>query len=171
MPDRIRQIAKRHVGSPTHIKIKAKTTVVDTIEQAFLIINQGEKLDALTRYLETEATEGVIIFVRTREATITVAEKLNARGYIAAAINGDISQSIREKTIERLKKSKLDILVATDVAARGIDVERISHVINFDIPYDSEAYVHRIGRTGRAGRAGKALLLSLIHIWRCRRRG
>ena len=158
MPDRIRQIAKRHVESPAHIKIKAKTTVVDTIEQAFLIINHGEKLDALTRYLETETTEGVIIFVRTREATVTVAEKLNARGYIAAAINGDISQPIREKTIARLKKSQLDILVATDVAARGIDVERISHVINFDIPYDSEAYVHRIGRTGRAGRAGKALL-------------
>ncbi|MDG2473027.1 MAG: DEAD/DEAH box helicase [Pseudomonadales bacterium] len=158
MPDRIRQIAKRHVESPVHIKIKAKTAVVDTIEQAFLIINQGEKLDALTRYLDTEATEGVIIFVRTREATVTVAEKLNARGYIAAAINGDISQPIREKTIARLKKSQLDILVATDVAARGIDVERISHVINFDIPYDSEAYVHRIGRTGRAGRSGKALL-------------
>ena len=158
MPDRIRQIAKRHVESPAHIKIKAKTTVVDTIEQAFLIINHGEKLDALTRYLETEATEGVIIFVRTREATVTVAEKLNARGYVAAAINGDISQPIREKTIARLKKSQLDILVATDVAARGIDVERISHVINFDIPYDSEAYVHRIGRTGRAGRTGKALL-------------
>ncbi len=158
MPDRIRQVAKRHVESPVHIKIKAKTAVVDTIEQAFLIINQGEKLDALTRYLDTEATEGVIIFVRTREATVTVAEKLNARGYIAAAINGDISQPIREKTIARLKKSQLDILVATDVAARGIDVERISHVINFDIPYDSEAYVHRIGRTGRAGRAGKALL-------------
>lgn len=158
MPDRIRQIAKRHVESPVHIKIKAKTAVVDTIEQAFLIINQGEKLDALTRYLDTEATEGVIIFVRTREATVTVAEKLSARGYIAAAINGDISQPIREKTIARLKKSQLDILVATDVAARGIDVERISHVINFDIPYDSEAYVHRIGRTGRAGRSGKALL-------------
>ena len=158
MPDRIRQIAKRHVESPAYIKITAKTTVVDTIEQAFLIVNHGEKLDALTRYLETETTEGVIIFVRTREATVTVAEKLNARGYIAAAINGDISQPIREKTIARLKKSQLDILVATDVAARGIDVKRISHVINFDIPYDSEAYVHRIGRTGRAGRSGKALL-------------
>lgn len=158
MPDRIRQIAKRHVKSPILIKIEAKTTVVDTIEQAFLIVNQNEKIDALTRYLETEETEGVIVFVRTREATVTVAEKLNARGYVAAAINGDISQPIREKTISRLKKSQLDILVATDVAARGIDVERISHVINFDIPYDSEAYVHRIGRTGRAGRSGKALL-------------
>ena len=104
MPDRIRQIAKRHVESPAHIKIKAKTTVVDTIEQAFLIINHGEKLDALTRYLETEATEGVIIFVRTREATVTVAEKLNARGYVAAAINGDISQPIREKNYCTIKK-------------------------------------------------------------------
>lgn len=158
MPDRIRQIAKRHVSEPVLIKIEAKTTTVDTIDQSFLIVNQGEKLDAMTRYLETEETEGIIVFVRTREATVTLAEKLNARGYSAAAINGDISQPMREKTIARLKKSTLDILVATDVAARGIDVERVSHVINFDIPYDSEAYVHRIGRTGRAGRLGKALL-------------
>ena len=158
MPDRIRQIANRHVSEPVLIKIEAKTATVDTIDQSFLIVNQGEKLDAMTRYLETEETEGIIVFVRTREATVTLAEKLNARGYSAAAINGDISQPMREKTIARLKKSTLDILVATDVAARGIDVERVSHVINFDIPYDSEAYVHRIGRTGRAGRLGKALL-------------
>ena len=158
MPDRIRQIAKRHVSDPVLIKIAAKTATVDTIDQSFLIVNQGEKLDALTRYLETQETEGIIIFVRTREATVTVAEKLNARGYTSAAINGDISQPMREKTIARLKKGTLDLLVATDVAARGIDVERVSHVINYDIPYDSEAYVHRIGRTGRAGRLGKALL-------------
>ena len=158
MPDRIRQIAKRHVSDPVLIKIAAKTATVDTIDQSFLIVNQGEKLDALTRYLETQETEGIIIFVRTREATVTVAEKLNARGYTSAAINGDISQPLREKTIARLKKGTLDLLVATDVAARGIDVERVSHVINYDIPYDSEAYVHRIGRTGRAGRLGKALL-------------
>ena len=158
MPDRIRQIAKRHVSDPVLIKIAAKTATVDTIDQSFLIVNQGEKLDALTRYLETQETEAIIIFVRTREATVTVAEKLNARGYTSAAINGDISQPMREKTIARLKKGTLDLLVATDVAARGIDVERVSHVINYDIPYDSEAYVHRIGRTGRAGRLGKALL-------------
>ena len=158
MPDRIRQIAKRHVSDPVLIKIAAKTTTVDTIDQSFVIVNQGDKLDALTRYLETQETEGIIIFVRTREATVTVAEKLSARGYSAGAINGDISQPMREKTIARLKKGSLDLLVATDVAARGIDVERVSHVINYDIPYDSEAYVHRIGRTGRAGRLGKALL-------------
>jgi len=158
MPDRIRQIAKRHVGDPVLIKIAAKTATVDTIDQSFVIVNQGDKLDALTRYLETQETEGIIIFVRTREATVTVAEKLSARGYSAGAINGDISQPMREKTIARLKKGSLDLLVATDVAARGIDVERVSHVINYDIPYDSEAYVHRIGRTGRAGRLGKALL-------------
>ncbi|MEZ7984485.1 MAG: DEAD/DEAH box helicase [Pseudomonadales bacterium] len=158
MPDRIRQIAKRHVGDPVLIKIAAKTATVDTIDQSFVIVSQGDKLDALTRYLETQETEGIIIFVRTREATVTVAEKLSARGYSAGAINGDISQPMREKTISRLKKGTLDLLVATDVAARGIDVERVSHVINYDIPYDSEAYVHRIGRTGRAGRSGKALL-------------
>ncbi|MDG2079654.1 MAG: DEAD/DEAH box helicase, partial [Pseudomonadales bacterium] len=117
MPDRIRQIAKRHVSEPVLIKIEAKTATVDTIDQSFLIVNQGEKLDAMTRYLETEETEGIIVFVRTREATVTLAEKLNARGYSAAAINGDISQPMREKTIARLKKSTLDILVATDVAA------------------------------------------------------
>ena len=158
MPDRIRQIAKRHVQDPVMIKIAAKTATVDTIDQSFLIVNQGDKLDALTRYLEVEDSEGIIIFVRTREATVTVAERLNARGYGAAAINGDMSQPIREKTIARFKKGNMDVLVATDVAARGIDVDRISHVINYDIPYDSEAYVHRIGRTGRAGRKGKALL-------------
>ena len=158
MPDRIKQIAKRHVGDPVHIKIAAKSTTVDTIDQSFLIVNQGDKLDALTRYLESQESDGIIIFVRTREATGVVAEKLSARGYSAAAINGDINQTQREKTISRLKKGTIDILVATDVAARGIDVERISHVINYDIPYDSEGYVHRIGRTGRAGRLGKALL-------------
>lgn len=158
MPDRIKQIAKRHVGDPVHIKIAAKSATVDTIDQSFLIVNQGDKLDALTRYLESQESDGIIIFVRTREATGVVAEKLSARGYSAAAINGDINQTQREKTISRLKKGTIDILVATDVAARGIDVERISHVINYDIPYDSEGYVHRIGRTGRAGRLGKALL-------------
>lgn len=158
MPPRIRQTAKHHVQDPVTIKIAAKTATVDTIDQSFLIVNQSDKLDALTRYLEIEESEGIIIFVRTRESTVMVAEKLNARGYGAAAINGDMSQSIREKTIARFKKGSTDILIATDVAARGIDVDRISHVINYDIPYDSEAYVHRIGRTGRAGRSGKALL-------------
>ena len=158
MPARIQQVAKNHVQDPAIIKIKSKTETVEAITQEFIIIRQNEKIGYLTDYLESEDFDGVIIFVRTREATLTVAEKLNARGYVTAAINGDISQSIREKTISRLKKSKIDILVATDVAARGIDVERISHIVNFDIPYDSESYVHRIGRTGRAGRKGKALL-------------
>src|SRR5690606_24953300 len=115
-------------------------------------------LDALTRILEVEPFDGMIIFVRTKTATVELAEKLEARGYSAAALNGDMNQQLRERTIDRLKTGKLDIVIATDVAARGIDVERVSHVVNYDIPYDSEAYVHRIGRTGRAGRTGKAIL-------------
>ncbi len=158
MPSQIRRIATRHLNNPAQITIKAKTATVDTIRQRFWPVSGMHKLDALTRICEAEPFDAMIIFVRTKTATVELAEKLSARGYAAAAINGDIQQNLRERTINNLKKSKLDILVATDVAARGLDVERISHVVNYDIPYDTEAYVHRIGRTGRAGRQGDAIL-------------
>jgi len=158
MPQQIRRIATRHLNKPTEITIKLKTATADTIRQRFWPVSGGQKLDALTRILEAEAFEAMIIFVRTKTATVELSEKLEARGYASAPINGDIAQNQRERTIQNLKKGKLDILVATDVAARGLDVERISHVINYDIPYDTEAYIHRIGRTGRAGRHGDAIL-------------
>ena len=158
MPDRVRQIANTYLSDAEQITIKVKTTTAESIRQRFLLVRGVSKLDALTRILETEPFEGMLIFVRTKIATIELAEKLEARGYTAAALNGDIPQAQRERSIEQLKKGKLDILVATDVAARGLDVDRISHVINYDIPYDTEAYVHRIGRTGRAGREGDAIL-------------
>ncbi|MGH8475871.1 MAG: DEAD/DEAH box helicase, partial [Methylococcales bacterium] len=158
IPDTIRRIAEKHLKSPQNITVKVKTKTADTIRQRYWMVSGVHKLDALTRILEAEAFEGMIIFVRTRNATLELAEKLEARGYSSAALNGDIPQKIREQTVDRLKSGKLDILVATDVAARGLDVDRISHVINFDIPYDSEAYIHRIGRTGRMGRKGEAIL-------------
>ena len=158
MPQQIRRIATRHLNKPTEITIKLKTATADTIRQRFWPVSGGPKLDALTRILEAEAFEAMIIFVRTKTATVELSEKLEARGYASAPINGDIAQNQRERTIQNLKKGKLDILVATDVAARGLDVERVSHVINYDIPYDTEAYIHRIGRTGRAGRHGDAIL-------------
>ncbi|HHI92746.1 MAG TPA: DEAD/DEAH box helicase [Gammaproteobacteria bacterium] len=158
MPTQIRRIATRHLNDPAQITIKTKATTVDTIRQRFWPVSGMHKLDALTRICEAEPFDAMIIFVRTKTATVELAEKLSARGYAAAAINGDIQQNLRERTINNLKKNKLDILVATDVAARGLDVERISHVVNYDIPYDTEAYVHRIGRTGRAGRQGDAIL-------------
>ena len=158
MPPQIRRIATRHLNNPEQVTIKAKTTTVDTIRQRFWPVSGMHKLDALTRICEAESFDAMIIFVRTKTATVELAEKLSARGYAAAAINGDIQQNLRERTINNLKNKKLDILVATDVAARGLDVERISHVVNYDIPYDTEAYVHRIGRTGRAGRQGDAIL-------------
>jgi len=158
MPQQIRRIATKYLNDPAQITIQVKTTTADTIRQRYWPVSGVHKLDALTRILEAEAFEGMIVFVRTRTATVELAEKLEARGYASAALNGDIPQNQRERTIEQLKQGKLDILVATDVAARGLDVERISHVINYDIPYDSEAYVHRIGRTGRAGREGDAIL-------------
>jgi len=158
MPSQIRRIATRHLNNPAQITIKAKAATVDTIRQRFWPVSGMHKLDALTRICEAEPFDAMIVFVRTKTATVELAEKLSARGYAAAAINGDIQQNLRERTINNLKKSKLDILVATDVAARGLDVERISHVVNYDIPYDTEAYVHRIGRTGRAGRQGDAIL-------------
>jgi len=158
MPKEIRRIAQRYLNAPTEITIKVKTTTAETIRQRFMTVSGVQKLDALTRILEVESFDAIIIFVRTKTATVELTEKLSARGYGAAAINGDIAQNQRERTINQFKKGKLDILIATDVAARGLDVQRISHVINYDIPYDTESYVHRIGRTGRAGREGEAIL-------------
>jgi ATP-dependent RNA helicase DeaD len=158
MPTAIRKIAERHLEDAAEIKIKAKTATVEAISQHYWMVSGVHKLDALTRILDAEDFDGMIIFVRTKTETVELAEKLEARGHEAAALNGDMSQVLREKVIERLKKGALDIVVATDVAARGLDVERITHVVNYDIPYDTEAYIHRIGRTGRAGRAGKAIL-------------
>ncbi|WP_127792238.1 DEAD/DEAH box helicase [Agromyces sp. LHK192] len=157
MPAAIRRISKQYLHDPEEITVKAKTQTSANITQRYLIVSYAQKIDALTRILEVENFEGMIIFVRTKNITEELAEKLRARGYSAAAINGDVPQAQRERTVDQLKSGKLDILVATDVAARGLDVERISHVVNFDIPTDSEPYVHRIGRTGRAGRSGDAI--------------
>lgn len=160
MPDQIKRITKRYMNNPTEVKIQSKTSTVSNIEQKCWIVRGVNKLDALTRMLETEEFDGVIIFARTKTATVELAERLEARGYRSAALNGDMNQQTRERTIARLKSGGLDILVATDVAARGLDVERISLVVNYDIPTDTESYVHRIGRTGRAGRSGKAILFA-----------
>ncbi len=158
MPKEIRKIATNYQNNPTEITIKAVTATADNIRQRFWPVSGVHKLDALTRILEAEAFDGMIIFGRTKNITVELSEKLSARGYSCEALNGDIKQSHREKIVERFKKGKIDIIVATDVAARGIDVARVSHVINYDVPYDTEAYVHRIGRTGRAGRSGDAIL-------------
>ncbi|EIJ41689.1 DNA/RNA helicase, superfamily II [Beggiatoa alba B18LD] len=158
MPDAIRQVARRHLKDPVEIRIQAKTVTVASITQRYWQVSGVHKLDALTRILEVEDFDAIIIFVRTKTATAELAEKLEARGYASAPLNGDMNQSLREKTVERLKNGALDIVIATDVAARGLNVERITHVINYDIPTDTEAYVHRIGRTGRAGRKGEAIL-------------
>ena len=160
MPAAIRRIADSHLSNPVSVEIRAKSATVDTITQKVWIASGLHKLDALTRILEVEDFDAMIIFVRTRSATVELAEKLEARGFSAAALNGDMTQALREKMIARLRKSSLDILIATDVAARGLDVERISHVVNYDIPNDTEVYVHRIGRTGRAGRQGTAILFA-----------
>jgi ATP-dependent RNA helicase DeaD len=158
MPSQIRRIAQTYLRDPAEVTIAAKTTTATNIRQRYWYVSGLHKLDALTRILEAEPFDAMIVFARTKSATEELAEKLQARGLAAAAINGDIAQAQREKTIQQLKEGKLDILVATDVAARGLDVERISHVLNYDIPYDTESYVHRIGRTGRAGRSGEAIL-------------
>jgi ATP-dependent RNA helicase DeaD len=158
MPQQIRRIATRYLKDPVQIIIKDKTTTAPTIRQRFWPVSGMHKLDALTRILEAEPFEAILIFVRTKTATVELSSKLEARGYASTPLNGDIKQNQRERSIERLKSGKLDILVATDVAARGLDVERITHVINYDIPHDTEGYVHRIGRTGRAGRQGDAIL-------------
>ncbi|MDD2885573.1 MAG: DEAD/DEAH box helicase [Dechloromonas sp.] len=159
MPDQIRRVAQKYLVDPREIKIKSATATVAAIRQVYWQVSGMHKLDALTRILEVEEDfDAAIIFVRTKTATVELADKLNARGYAAAALNGDLNQQMRERVIEQLKSGALDIVIATDVAARGIDVPRVSHVVNYDIPYDTEAYVHRIGRTGRAGRTGNAIL-------------
>ena len=157
MPKQIKALSAQYLNDPVSVAIERKTRTAENISQRYLIVSYPQKVDALTRILEVENFEGMIVFVRTKSETETLAEKLRARGYDAAAINGDIVQQQRERTVNQLKDGKLDILVATDVAARGLDVERISHVVNYDIPTDTEAYVHRIGRTGRAGRSGDAI--------------
>ena len=158
MPSVIKKVAEKHLNNPVLVKIETTTSTAKTIHQRFLTTTGINKLDALTRILEIEEFDGIIVFVRTKITTEELATKLNARGLSSAALNGDIAQATREKTVAKLKSGEIDILIATDVAARGLDVERISHVINYDIPYDTEAYVHRIGRTGRAGRSGQAIL-------------
>ena len=157
MPPQIRRISKKYLRDPAEITVKNKTTTSANTTQRYLMVSYPQKVDALTRILEVENFEGMIVFVRTKNETEALAEKLRARGYSAAAISGDVPQAQRERTVNQLKSGKLDILVATDVAARGLDVERISHVVNYDIPIDTESYVHRIGRTGRAGRSGAAI--------------
>ncbi len=157
MPAQIRRIARRHAPDAVEVTVKGRTTTAPNVTQRYLKVAHSQKLDALTRILEVENFDGMIVFVRTKQATEELAERLRARGFSAAAINGDVVQAQRERTIDQLRKGRLDILVATDVAARGLDVERISHVVNHDIPTDTESYVHRTGRTGRAGRAGSAI--------------
>lgn len=158
MPEQIKTVAEQHLSDPAVVRIKAKTATATTISQTYLRVSGNQKLDAVTRILEMRAFDAMLIFVRTKSATVELAEKLAARGYACEALNGDISQQLRERTIEKLKRGQIDILIATDVVARGLDVERISHVLNYDIPYDTESYIHRIGRTGRAGREGEAIL-------------
>ena len=158
MPDVIRRIAQRHLKNPKEIRIAAKARTADTVSQRVWMVAGLPKPEALVRILEAEQTDGVIIFTRTKATSADLADFLNSRGLRACALHGDMAQNQREQAVDRLKKGGLDILVATDVAARGLDVERISHVINFDPPHDSESYVHRIGRTGRAGRSGQAIL-------------
>jgi ATP-dependent RNA helicase DeaD len=157
MPASIKRLANKFAPGATQITVKSKSRTAANVDQRMLKVAHAQKLDALTRILEVENFDALIIFVRTKQATEELAERLRARGFEAAAINGDMAQPVRERTVEQLRKGKLDILVATDVAARGLDVERISHVINHDIPTDTESYVHRIGRTGRAGRSGTAI--------------
>ncbi len=158
MPKEIKRVADQHLNDPEHIKIASKTATASTVRQRYWISKGLNKIDAFCRIFEVEPHEGVIVFVRTKISTEDISSKLRARGFSATALNGDIPQAAREKTVDRLKKGDIDILVATDVVARGLDVERITHVVNFDIPYDTEAYIHRIGRTGRAGRSGDAIL-------------
>ena len=158
LPAPIRKISERYLNEPVTITIKKKTMTADSIRQRALFVAPKNKITILKTFLEAEETDGVIVFTKTKDATVLVAEKLTREGLSAVALNGDMPQRTRERTIDQLKNSKLDILVATDVAARGLDVSRISHVINFDLPHDTESYVHRIGRTGRAGRKGEAVI-------------
>ena len=157
MPRPIQKVAETHLKDPCEVRIKAKTATVEHTEQRACMVRGHDKLDALTRLLETAEFDGMLVFVRTRIATVELTERVEARGFQCAALNGDMSQQARERTVSGFKSGKLDILIATDVAARGLDVPRITHVINYDIPHDIEAYIHRIGRTGRAGRNGTAI--------------
>src|SRR4051794_20813373 len=157
MPRQIRRLSEKYLHDPVEIKVESKTATAPNIRQRYLVVSYPQKVDALTRILEVENFEAMIVFVRTKNETETLAEKLRARGISAVAINGDIAQPVRERTVSQLRSGDLDVLVATDVAARGLDVQRISHVVNYDIPTDTESYVHRIGRTGRAGRSGDAI--------------
>ena len=159
MPAPIKKISSRYLQNPEHIFIKAKKESLSKIEQFYCCVKNDDKLEATARFLEIENCQAAMIFTRTKNSTVEVAERLQARGFSATALNGDMAQAARKNVIERIKANKLDIIVATDVAARGIDVERVSHVINYDMPYDTETYIHRIGRTGRAGRSGTAILL------------
>ena len=158
MPASIRRLSKQYLEDPHEVTIKSQQRTAENIHQQYLLVNHHYKLDALTRILEVTEFDAMIMFARTKQNTEELAEKLRARGFSAAAINGDMAQNQRERTVDQLRDGRLDILVATDVAARGLDVERISHVVNYDIPHDTESYVHRIGRTGRAGRFGEAIL-------------
>jgi ATP-dependent RNA helicase DeaD len=158
MPRQIRALAKRYLHDPVDIATPHARTSTATVRQRWIQVTQHAKLDALTRILEVESGDAMLVFVRTKRATEELAEKLRSRGFAASAINGDLVQAQRERTISALRSGSLDLLVATDVAARGLDVDRISHVVNYDIPHDAEAYVHRVGRTGRAGRTGEAIL-------------
>jgi ATP-dependent RNA helicase DeaD len=158
LPSPIRRIAQKHLREPVEVTITSKTSTATNIRQRYWIVSGVHKLDALTRILEAEPFDGMLVFTRTKQSTVELAERLEARGFAVAALNGDMQQKDRERTVARIKGGQLDILVATDVAARGLDVERISHVVNYDVPYDTESYVHRIGRTGRAGRNGEAIL-------------
>ena len=158
LPAQIRRIAAKHMRSPAELTIQSKTGTAANVRQRYWLVSGLHKLDALTRILETETFEGMLVFTRTKQATVELAEKLEARGFSAAPLNGDIPQAQRERTIARLRSGDVDIVVATDVAARGLDVERVGHVVNYDAPYDPESYVHRVGRTGRAGRKGEAIL-------------
>jgi ATP-dependent RNA helicase DeaD len=158
MPTAVRRIAQHHLRKPAEVTIKSRTSTAGKIRQRYWVVSGMHKLDALTRILEAEPFDGMLVFTRTKIATEELAERLEARGFAVEALNGDIAQPQRERTIARLKAGQIDIVVATDVAARGLDVERVSHVVNYDVPYDPEAYVHRIGRTGRAGRSGDAIL-------------
>lgn len=158
MPHSLRSIVQEHLKNPTKIHIKPAASAVVNIEQFYTIVSQHHKLEVLTRYLEIEDIDGTLIFTRTKLGSDELADKLEARGYSVSALNGDMTQSARENVMKKIKNGALDIIVATEVAARGLDVDRINHVINYDIPQDVESYTHRIGRTGRAGRKGKALL-------------
>ncbi len=158
MPAAVRRIAQNHLRKPAEVTIRSKTSTASGIRQRFWMVSGMHKLDALTRILEAETFDAMLVFARTKQATTELAERLEARGFAVEALNGDIPQNLRERTIARLKAGQIDIVVATDVAARGLDVDRVSHVVNFDVPYDPESYVHRIGRTGRAGRSGEAIL-------------